>query len=146
MQITFVTFEDIDFNIMHHQLNILLRKIALPYPHKCLLGFVEAKRGDQQEYLKIILVREVNPVVSDRCACAQHIVGWTLSRDLHSIFGRRGGNTWSFFNSAPFQDGRCVLLEFIEFVLRRKKFKTSYSTDLNYNISCWGLSNPWQLS
>ena len=28
----------------------LLRKIALPYPHKCLLGFVEAKRGDQQEY------------------------------------------------------------------------------------------------
>ena len=74
-------------------LYILLRKIALPYPHKCLLGFVEAKRGDQQEYLKIILVREVNPVVSDRCACAQHIVGWTLSRDPHSIFGRRGGNT-----------------------------------------------------
>ena len=73
--------------------NFLLRKIALPYPHKCLLGFVEAKRGDQQEYLKIILVREVNPVVSDRCACAQHIVGWTLSRDPHSIFGRRGGNT-----------------------------------------------------
>ena len=72
---------------------ILLRKIALPYPHKCLLGFVETKRGDQQEYLKIILVREVNPVVSDRCACAQHIVGWTLSRDPHSIFGRRGGNT-----------------------------------------------------
>ena len=71
----------------------LLRKIALPYPHKCLLGFVEAKRGDQQEYLKIILVREVNPVVSDRCACAQHIVGWTLSRDPHSIFGHRGGNT-----------------------------------------------------
>ena len=40
------------------------------------------------------------------------------------------------FNSAHFQDGRCVLLEFIEFVLRRKKFKTSYSTDLKYNISC----------
>ena len=65
---------------------ILLRKIALPYPHKCLLGFVEAKRGDQQEYLKIILVREVNPVVSDRCACAQHIVGWTLARDPHFNF------------------------------------------------------------
>ena len=64
-----------------------MRKIALPYPHKCLLGFVEAKRGDQQQYLKIILVREVNPVVSDRCACAQHIVGWTLSRDPHLIFG-----------------------------------------------------------
>ena len=32
------------------KIQILLRKIALPYPHKCLLGFVEAKRGDQQEY------------------------------------------------------------------------------------------------
>ena len=30
-------------------------------------------------------------IVSDKCACAQNIVGWTLSRDLHSIFGRRGG-------------------------------------------------------
>ena len=63
-------------------MTFLLRKIALPYPHKCLLGFVEAKRGDQQEYLKIILVREVNPVVSDRCACAQHIVGWTCREIL----------------------------------------------------------------
>ena len=61
--------------------------LILTNAHKCLLGFVEAKRGDQQEYLKIILVREVNPVVSDRCACAQHIVGWTLSRDPHLIFG-----------------------------------------------------------
>ena len=78
----------------------LLRKIALPYPQKCLLGFVEAKRGDQQEYLKIILVREVNPVVSDRCACAQHIVGWTLSRDPHSIFGRRGGCAFFFGRSS----------------------------------------------
>ena len=80
--------------------SILLRKIALPYPHKCLLSFVEAKRGDQQEYLKIILVREVNPVVSDRCACAQHIVGWTLSRDPHSIFGRRGGCAFFFGRSS----------------------------------------------
>ena len=65
----------------------LLRKIALPYSHKCLLGFVEAKHGDQQEYLKFILVREVNPVVSGRRACALLIVGWTVSRDLHLIFG-----------------------------------------------------------
>ena len=35
---------------MKPQVSVLLRKIALPYPHKCLLGFVEAKRGDQQEY------------------------------------------------------------------------------------------------
>ena len=41
----------------------------------------------QSDDIKIILVREVNPVVSDRCACAQHIVGWTLSRDPHLIFG-----------------------------------------------------------
>ena len=81
-------------------ITILLRKIALPYPHKCLLGFVEAKRGDQQEYLKIIFVREVNPVVSDRCACAQHIVGWTLARDPHSIFGRRGGCAFFFGRSS----------------------------------------------
>ena len=86
--------------VMFFENIILLRKIALPYPHKCLLGFVEAKRGDQQEYLKIIFVREVNPVVSDRCACAQHIVGWTLSRDPHSIFGRRGGCAFFFGRSS----------------------------------------------
>ena len=54
-------------NIFYPGFFFLLRKIALPYPHKCLLGFVEAKRGDQQEYLKIILVREVNPVVGWTC-------------------------------------------------------------------------------
>ena len=73
----------------------LLRKIALPYPHKCLLGFVEAKRGDQQEYLKIILVQEVNPVVIDRCACAQHIVGWTFSE-------RSSFNFWSSWRLCVF--------------------------------------------
>ena len=87
-------------NLVLFNMWILLRKIALPYPHKCLLGFVEAKRGDQQEYLKIILVREVNPVVSDRCACAQPIVGWTLWRDPHSIFGRRGGCAFFFRRSS----------------------------------------------
>ena len=30
----------------------LLRKIALPYPHKCLFGFVEQKRIDRQEFFK----------------------------------------------------------------------------------------------
>ena len=54
-----------DILCSQYNMEFLLRKIALPYPHKCLLGFVEAKRGDKQEYLKIILVREVNPVVSD---------------------------------------------------------------------------------
>ena len=31
---------------------VLLRKIALPYPHKCLFGFVEQKRIDRQEIFK----------------------------------------------------------------------------------------------
>ena len=73
----------------------LLHKIALPYPHKCLFGFVEAKRDDQNIFKKFILVREVNPVVRYECACAQAIVGWSLSRDLHSIFGRHGGKRFS---------------------------------------------------
>ena len=30
----------------------LLRKIALPYPHKSLFGFVEQKRIDRQEFFK----------------------------------------------------------------------------------------------
>ena len=44
----------------------LLRKIALPYPHKCLFGFVEQKRIDQQEFLRNILVTRGDPFV---CAC-----------------------------------------------------------------------------
>ena len=45
---------------------ILLRKIALPYPHKCLFGFVEQKRIDRQEFLRNILVTRGDPFV---CAC-----------------------------------------------------------------------------
>ena len=44
----------------------LLRKIALPYPHKCLFGFVEQKRIDRQEFLRNILVTRGDPFV---CAC-----------------------------------------------------------------------------
>ena len=38
----------------HININLLflLRKIALPYPHKCLFGFVEQKRIDRQEFFK----------------------------------------------------------------------------------------------
>ena len=35
-------------NILSQSYVIVLHKIALPYPHKCLFGFVEAKRDDQQ--------------------------------------------------------------------------------------------------
>ena len=41
-----------------------------------------------------------------------------------------------FFQLCPFPRWQMRSLEFIEFVLRRKKFKTSYSTDLKYNITC----------
>ena len=44
----------------------LLHKIALPYPHKCLFGFVEQKRIDRQEFLRNILVTRGDPFV---CAC-----------------------------------------------------------------------------
>ena len=44
----------------------LLRKIALPYPHKCLFGFVEQKHIDRQEFLRNILVTRGDPFV---CAC-----------------------------------------------------------------------------
>ena len=42
--------------------------------------------------------------------------------------------TREVFKSARFLDGRCVLLEFIEFVLRRKKLKTSYFTEVQYHM------------
>ena len=48
------------------QIFFLLRKIALPYPHKCLFGFVEQKRIDRQEFLRNILVTRGDPFV---CAC-----------------------------------------------------------------------------
>ena len=35
-----------------HTFSFLLRKIALPYPHKCLFGFLEQKRIDRQEFFK----------------------------------------------------------------------------------------------
>ena len=44
----------------------LLRKIALPYPHKCLFGFVEQKRIDRQEFFKEYSCHKRWPFV---CAC-----------------------------------------------------------------------------
>ena len=43
-----LTVDKLTFN----QMEFLLRKIALPYPHKCLFGFVEQKRIDRQEFFK----------------------------------------------------------------------------------------------
>ena len=54
------------FVLSYKMVHILLRKIALPYPHKCLFGFVEQKRIDRQEFLRNILVTRCDPFV---CAC-----------------------------------------------------------------------------
>ena len=45
---------------------ILLRKIALPYPHKCLFGFVEQNVSTDKNFLRNILVTRGDPFV---CAC-----------------------------------------------------------------------------
>ena len=45
---------------------ILLRKIALPYPHKCLFGFVEQNVSTDKNFLRNILVTSGDPFV---CAC-----------------------------------------------------------------------------
>ena len=44
----------------------LLRKIALPYPHKCLFGFVEQNVSTDKNFLRNILVTRGDPFV---CAC-----------------------------------------------------------------------------
>ena len=41
-----------------------LRKIALPYPHKCLVWFCGAKRIDRQVFLKEIFLLAGDPLVS----------------------------------------------------------------------------------
>ena len=45
---------------------LLLRKIALPYPHKCLFGFVEQNVSTDKNFLRNILVTRGDPFV---CAC-----------------------------------------------------------------------------
>ena len=40
------------YEFLLNKSKVLLRKIALPYPHKCLFGFVEQKRIDRQEFFK----------------------------------------------------------------------------------------------
>ena len=52
----------------------LLRKIALPYPHKCLFGFVEQKRIDRQEFFKEYSCHKVTPLSAHVRACAVLIV------------------------------------------------------------------------
>ena len=81
----------------------LLRKIALPYPHKCLVWFCGAKRIDRQVFFKRIFLSAGDPLSAHVCACAVLIVDRQLSRDLHYIFGRYGSNTYFLLLSSIYR-------------------------------------------
>ena len=68
----------------------LLSKIALPYPHKCLFGFVEQNASTDKNFLRNILATRGDPLSAHVCACAIVIVDRRMSRVLHYIFGRVG--------------------------------------------------------
>ena len=81
----------------------LLRKIALPYPHKCLF-VLWSKRIDRQEFFKeIFLSQEVTPLSAHVRACAVLVVDRRSSRALHNIFGWRGSNTYFFLLSSIYR-------------------------------------------
>ena len=75
----------------------LLRKIALPYPHKCLFGFVEQNTSTDKNFLRNILATRGDPLSAHVRACAVVVVDRRMSRVLHYIFGRYGSNTYFFF-------------------------------------------------
>ena len=81
----------------------LLRKIALPYPHKCLVWFCGAKRIDRQVFFKRIFLSAGDPLSAHVRACAVLIVDRQLSRDLHYIFGRYGSNTYFLLLSSIYR-------------------------------------------
>ena len=91
------------------QEDILLRKIALPYPHKCLFGFVEQNTSTDKNFKEIFLSQEVTPLSAHVRACTVVVMDRRLSRALHYIFGRYGSNTYFFLIIANF---RCKSMEF----------------------------------
>ena len=81
-----------------------MRKIALPYPHKFLFGFVEQNTSTDKNFFKeIFLSQEVTPLSAHVRACAVAVVDRRLSRALHYIFGRYGSNMYFFLIIAHFQ-------------------------------------------
>ena len=76
---------------------ILLRKIALPYPHKCLVWFCGAKASTDEFFNKDFSCREVTPLSANICACADIVDESNCLETLHYIFGRTGSNIVYFF-------------------------------------------------
>ena len=63
-----------------------MRKIALPYPHKCLFGFVEQNVSTDKNFLRNILVTRGDPLSAHVRACAVVVVDRRMSRALHLYF------------------------------------------------------------
>ena len=72
------------------KLCFLLRKIALPYPHKCLFGFVEQNVSTDKNFLRNILVTRGDPFV---CACPR----LRSSRCRQTIVERSSLYFWSIW-------------------------------------------------
>ena len=73
----------------------LLRKIALPYPHKCLFGFVEQNVSTDKNFLRNILVTRGDPFV---CACPR----LCSSRCRQTIVERSSLYFWSIWEQHVF--------------------------------------------
>ena len=70
----------------------LLRKIALPYPHKCLVWFCGAKASTDESFNKDFSCREVTPLSANIRACADTVDESDCLETLHYIFGRTGSS------------------------------------------------------
>ena len=75
----------------------LLRKIALPYPHKCLVWFCGAKASTDESFNKDFSCREVTPLSANIRACADIVDESDCLETLHYIFGCNGSNIVYFF-------------------------------------------------
>ena len=82
----------------------LLRKIALPYPHKCLFGFVEQKRIDRQEFFKEYSCHKRWPLCLRMSAHAPYSLSTGNCREIFIIFLVDMGATRIFFYYRPFTD------------------------------------------
>ena len=72
-----------------------MRKIALPYPHKCLFGFVEQNVSTDKNFLRNILVTRGDPFV---CACPR----LRSSRCRQTIVERSSLYFWSIWEQHVF--------------------------------------------
>ena len=69
-----------------------MRKIALPYPHKCLVWFCGAKASTDESFNKDFSCREVTPLSANIRACADTVDESDCVETLHYIFGRTGSS------------------------------------------------------